>query len=370
MHWLPAILILPYLFIFLKIYRNLLKTKQYHSKSDPGIFVSVVVACHNEEKHIPSLLNDLANQDYPAQLFEVIVVDDHSEDRTHERASGFSGIRNLKVIANDGYGKKRAVRTGISASKGELLITTDADCRMRPEWIRTIASYYTDHKPDMIICPVKLESKPGFCNRFQELEFLSLQGVTAGSVISGNATMCNGSNLSFRRETYLSHYSNLHDELVSGEDVFLLHSLKKEKGSGIRWLESPDALVTSSSASSIWSFLRQRKRWISKAGAYSDIFTVVLTIVTFVTILLEIVLLVSAFSNPVYWPVVATVFLIKSVPDFLILKNTARRYAAGSLMKWFLISQLTYPFYVIAVLFFPVRSSAGKHFNSPSPKGT
>jgi biofilm PGA synthesis N-glycosyltransferase PgaC len=368
MHWLPAILILPYLFIFMKIYRNLLVIKQYHSKPDPGIFISIVIACKNEEENIDALLNDLTEQDYPAQLFEVIIVDDHSEDQTFRYASGFSGIENLKVISNDGYGKKRAIRTGILLSKGELIITTDGDCRMGAKWIRTIMSFYKDFKPDMIICPVKLESRPGILNRFQELEFLSLQGVTAGSAISGNGTMCNGANLAFTRNAYMDHSSSLHEELASGDDVFLLHSLKKDQKSDIRWLEASDALVTSTSVPSLLSFIRQRKRWISKIKAYSDTFTIILAIVTFVTILLELTLFVISFINPTFWPVFFTVFLIKAIPDFLILRNSARRYAAGGLMKWFPFAQVIYPFYVISVVCWPVFPAGRKYFNSPFPR--
>ena len=56
---------------------------------------------------------------------------------------------------------------------------------MGEKWIRTIASFYEHNKPDMIICPVQLEKRNGFFRRFQELEFLSLQGITAGSAILG-----------------------------------------------------------------------------------------------------------------------------------------------------------------------------------------
>src|SRR5450759_598001 len=285
MHWLPAILILPYIFLLLKIYRSLLKIKTFNVSTDPVTFVSVVVACRNEQENLPLLLNSIAGQDYPKGLFEAIIVDDNSTDRTNEIASCFTGISNIIAINNNGKGKKQAIRTGINASSGILIITTDADCRMGKRWIRTIAAFYEKHKPDMIICPVQIEPGPGFFGRFQELEFLSLQGITAGSVFSGDATMCNGANLSFTREAYLNHTDNLHFEIASGDDIFLLHSLKKQIQSKILWLESPDVVITAASSPTVGSFLKQRRRWISKGKTYKDRFTILLGIVTFVTII-------------------------------------------------------------------------------------
>jgi len=356
MHWLPAILILPYIFLLLKIYRSLLKIKTFNVSTDPVTFVSVVVACRNEQENLPLLLNSIAGQDYPKELFEAIIVDDNSTDRTNEIASCFTGISNIIAINNNGKGKKQAIRTGINASSGILIITTDADCRMGKRWIRTIAAFYEKHKPDMIICPVQIEPGPGFFGRFQELEFLSLQGITAGSVFSGDATMCNGANLSFTREAYLNHTDNLHFEIASGDDIFLLHSLKKQIQSKILWLESPDVVITAASSPTIGSFLKQRRRWISKGKTYKDRFTILLGIVTFVTIILQVSVLGAGFINPAFIAVFITIFLLKSVPDFLILLNTSGRYEKRELMNWFLPAQIVYPFYVLCVVFYSLKS--------------
>jgi poly-beta-1,6-N-acetyl-D-glucosamine synthase len=350
MHWLPVILLLPYLFLLLCIYRSLLRIKPFNVSTDPFTNVSLIVACRNEKDNIPELLNCIARQDYPNGLFEVIIVDDNSTDGTFEAASGFSGIHNIIVIKNRGTGKKQAIKTGINVSSGILIITTDADCRMGESWIRTIATFYEKYKPDMIICPVMIDSVPGFFNRFQELEFLSLQGITAGSSLSGNGIMCNGANLSFTRETYLNHMDNLHNEISSGDDVFLLHSLKKQNQAKILWLESKSVMVTASSAPSLLSFLKQRKRWISKVKAYEDKFTILLGIVTFVTIIVQLSVMVAGLINPSFIAVFITIFLLKSVPDFMILMNTSVRYGIRNLMTWFLPAQFLYPFYVLCVV--------------------
>jgi cellulose synthase/poly-beta-1,6-N-acetylglucosamine synthase-like glycosyltransferase len=352
MHWLPAILILPYFFLLLKLYRSLFKIKIFYASTEPVTFVSVVVACRNEQKNLPALLNSIAHQNYPEYLFEVIIIVDNSTDKTFEIAEGFTGISNILTLYNKGKGKKQALRTGITAAKGNLVITTDADCRMGTDWIRTIASFFEESSPDMIICPVQIESTRGLFGRFQELEFISLQGITAGCALLNNPTMCNGANLAFKRERYFNHTEDLHDEINSGDDIFLLHSLKKDNEAKIEWLESTAALVTTESASSFASYIKQRKRWISKGKAYKDRSTIFLAIATFIAILLQVVYLAGVFIMPSLIAVFLVIFLLKSVPDFLILNNTCTRYNNTSLIKWFLPCQLLYPFYVLMVVFY------------------
>ena len=351
MIWFLIIPSLIYFFILLEIYRNLRKVKPSIQEGIPVINVSVVVACRNEEKNLPELLNDLSSQDYNPNLFEIIIVDDNSTDYTFGIASDQKNIKNLKIFHNPERGKKSAIRAGIKAASGELIITTDADCRMGKKWISTVSAFYNATKPDMIIAPVQLENKPGFSGRFRELEFLSLQGVTAGTARADNPVMCNGANLAFTKEAYFRHSENIHNEILSGDDIFLLHSLKKEKNAEIAWLASPDGIVTTSQTESLSSFFNQRARWISKAKSYDDRYTLLISIVTFVTILTNLFLLISGIINHELLIIFLTSFIIKSIPDYLILYETTARYDKRHLLSWFIPSQIVYPFYVITVVF-------------------
>jgi len=349
MQWLLLILTIPYIYILLKIYRNLSKITPFLPLKASEQFVSVIVACRNEENNLSLLLNDLASQDYNPELFEVLIVDDNSADGTFNLASGFKGIRNLKVLGNIGSGKKKAIRAGVAGSTGTLIITSDADCRMGKSWISTIAAFYEENKADLVICPVKLETGTGFLRGFQELEYLSLQGVTAGTAASGNPVMCNGANMAFTKEAFNRNSGNLHEEIPSGDDVFLLHSIKREPGNKIMWLESLEAMVSTNSQKTIGSFIKQRVRWISKAGAYKDRFTRLLAIVTIVTILLQWFLVIAGIFDQVFLLLLLVAFVLKSVPDYLILKNTTVRYGKKSLMQLFIPSQILYPVYVMSV---------------------
>lgn len=355
MEWLLLSFLIPYIIIILRISVALSEIKTFYPDKSPVSFISVVIACRNEEKDLPVILSDIRSQDYSPDLFEVIVVDDNSSDSTFSLASAIPGIKNLKVLKNNGKGKKNAVRTGIEASAGTFIITTDADCRVGKKWLTTIASFQAEYKPEMAICPVRLKGGKGFLKRFQELEFLSLQGITAGSTAAGNPVMCNGANLAFAKETYLKYAGNLHDELVSGEDVFLLHNIKAEKESRIMWLESDEAAATTKSSDTLISFLRQRARWISKAGAFSDRFTKILAIVTFVTNCLMVFLFVAGFLSQVFFRILLVSIFIKAVPDYVLLSYATARYGLRNLMKWFAPAQVVYPVYLLATVILSVR---------------
>jgi poly-beta-1,6-N-acetyl-D-glucosamine synthase len=358
MLWLLLLILIPYIYFILRISADLVKVKPFLTETNPEISVTVIVACRNEEKNLPDLLSDLTVQDYSPGLYELIVVDDNSSDSTLKVASGCTEIKNLKVLRNNGQGKKKALRTGVMASSGQLIITTDADCRVGKNWIKTIASFEAENIAEMIICPVRLESGKGFLHGFQELEFLSLQGITAGTAAGGNPVMCNGANLAFMKEVYDKYANNLHDELVSGDDVFLLHNLKREPGSRIMWLESGESTVITNGSSTFSSFLNQRARWISKTGYYSDRYTQVLAIVTFVTISLQAFLTGAAFFSETFFMILLTGLIIKSVPDIIILNNITGRYKRRNLMKWFLPAQVIYPFYILAIVFLSIRNRA------------
>jgi cellulose synthase/poly-beta-1,6-N-acetylglucosamine synthase-like glycosyltransferase len=342
------ILILPYIIILSEIFRNLRKVKRTEAPGNPGIFISVIIACRNEEKNLPDLIHALEQQDYPANLFEILIVDDNSDDKTAQIAASHSGI-NLKILGNQGSGKKAAIKTGIDASSGNYILTTDADCLPPKTWIRTIADYFETKDTDLIIGPVRLTDSKGFFGKFQELEFLSLQSVTAGTAASNKATMCNGANLAYKKGLYIKCKEDLRYDLNTGDDVFLLHAAKK-CGSGIFWLESFEAIIETRSSGNIRSFVSQRKRWASKALSYKDRYTTLLGIVTFVTILIQALLTIASFFDYQYFRIFLVFFALKSIPDFMLLHNTAKRYGKMRLLKWFIPSQLLYPFYVLIVV--------------------
>ena len=140
-------------------------------------------------------------------------------------------------------GKKGALDKGIESAVGEIVITTDADCTMGEKWLHSLASAFIQNSPEMVIGPVDIEADKSLFSAFQSLEYMSITGVTAGAAVWGIPVMCSGANLAFRREAYSALKNKLSGgNYQSGDDVFLMITLKKVYPDKIIFLKDREAL--------------------------------------------------------------------------------------------------------------------------------
>ena len=165
------------------------------------LMVSVIIPVRNEQANIGNLLEDLRKQSH--RKFEVIIVNDHSGDLTTAIVVEFTK-RDTRFILlpTQGEGKKKALTTGINASTGEIIITTDGDCRVGSDWLTTISNYFTVPNTKMVFGGVRLQGL-SFFSIVQSHEFLSLIGTAAATLWYGFPSMCNGANLAFRKATFI-----------------------------------------------------------------------------------------------------------------------------------------------------------------------
>ena len=205
------------------------------TNDDIKTIISVIIPARNEENNILNLLSDLKKQNYPAGLYEVIIIDDHSTDKTYKRVLKFIKDNDNQVVKiirleagqlTDTY-KKNAITKGIEISKGDLIVTTDADCRFGPDWLKTIAGYYEAKRCKMIIGPVAYHNETTFFEKLQSLEFLSLVAVSAGASAIGKPIMSNGANLAYEKEAFKIAGGFSKDRFSSGDDVFLMMKFRK-----------------------------------------------------------------------------------------------------------------------------------------------
>jgi len=324
----------------------------------PSLFVSIVIPMRDEEDNILNLLHDLSNQTFPAKDYEIILVNDHSVDHSYEIASGYS-FDNLKIISlpDSVSGKKAALAAGIQRSKGELIITTDADCRMKSKWLISIALYYIKAKPVMILCPVvpsyNLHSQSGkILNEILTLEFYSLLGSTAGAAAIGRPVMCNGANLAFPKNVYQDIQQTLvNTKIASGDDIFGMLALKKKYPGRIHFLKLKDAAVYTTIAGNVKSFFKQRGRWAAKFRFYRDPEIIVTALAVFGINLMLLVTLVYSFLQHNYISFFG-LLIIKSLIDFPFLYRVTSFFGKKKLMRWFPVVQSFYFFYVCITVFF------------------
>jgi glycosyltransferase involved in cell wall biosynthesis len=337
-----------YLIIIGLFYRGWIKTSFCTtSNTYPNIKVSVIIPLRNESAHIQDLFQGLSNQDYPSALLEIIIVNDHSTDNSFEIANKFALPSFVLINLPAGKeGKKAALLEGTKQSSGELIITTDADCIPGAVWIKAIASYYEAIRPKMIVAPVALNSSSSIFSKFQELEFLSLQGSTAGAIAINRPIMCNGANLAFAKECLpiiQNTYANT--QSASGDDIFALIAIKKKFPGQVHYLKSTNAIVKTNWALTIKSFFAQRKRWTVKARFYTDPFLIgTACTILFINLLLLFLLILSVCTNR--WELFISLYLLKSIIDLPFLYNICSFFGSKKLMQWFPVFQSFYFLYI------------------------
>lgn len=237
--------------------------------------VTVLIAARNEEERISLTIDDVLAQDYPKHLLEVIIVDDHSTDNTAAIISSYAnqGVKLLQLNEErplNSY-KKKAIAEAIKLSTGELMVATDADCRMGPAWLSSIVGYYETNNLVMISSPVTYFEERSIFELMQTLEFGYLIGIGAAFIGNGRASTCNGANFAYRKDVFyeVGGFKGI-DDLASGDDELLLQKVAERYPGKIGFLKQTEAIVYTHAKHTLKEFMQQRRRWASKSTKYKD----------------------------------------------------------------------------------------------------
>jgi cellulose synthase/poly-beta-1,6-N-acetylglucosamine synthase-like glycosyltransferase len=286
MYWpivvITSVLLLAYCLLIL-VYRHwFLRLPLFRADQSirPQTKFSVIIPARNEEENIQHCLRSILEQDYPAALFEVIVINDHSTDQTESIILSMKQQYNNLQLLNltdhlDGKQlnayKKKAIEIAIGQSTGDWIVTTDADCKAGNNWLSLYDAYIQEKKPVFVAAPVMFTNDHSFISAFQLLDFISLQGITAAAVSAGYHTMCNGANIAYRKDVFyeVGQFKGI-DKLASGDDMLLMHKIKQQYPNGLGYLFCHEAIVTTAPMPDWKSFFNQRIRWASKADKYND----------------------------------------------------------------------------------------------------
>jgi cellulose synthase/poly-beta-1,6-N-acetylglucosamine synthase-like glycosyltransferase len=316
----------------------------------PQTRITVLVPARNEEKNILTCLGSLSRQSYPHDLFDVIVIDDHSTDSTAQLVKDFAATATFSLTCrslSDHTGsvrayKKFAIETGVLAARGTLIVTTDADCWFEPDWLKTIAAYYEATGAKFIAAPVRIayhrtgKRHSGFLFLLQTLDFITLQGITAASVARRFHSMCNGANLAYEKKAFeeVEGFRDI-DRLPSGDDMLLMHKIYLRHPEKVFFLKSRPAIVSTQPERSWKGFVNQRIRWASKAASYDDrrIFWVLLLV--YMINLLFAVLLLAAWWNTWYLWLLLLLGMVKVFLEYPFVRSVAGFFGQQRLMVYF-----------------------------------
>ncbi|HEX9973198.1 MAG TPA: glycosyltransferase [bacterium] len=345
-------LALGYGFILMLLNRGLLRLRR--GKNTHNYRVSVIIAARNEEQNIGSCIEALANQSYPADRFEIIVVDDRSFDCTalivQNYCRQFANIRLLRIadLVKGISPKKNALQKGIEVATGEIILTTDADCVPEPGWVKSMVSYF---EPEVGLVagfsPLESNENNNLIHRLFTLDSLTLAAVAAGSFGLGKPLTCNGRNLAYRRATFdaVGGFRQIY-KFVSGDDDLFLHLVRQQTSWKFRYAMDRHSLVHSKVPGAFKDFMNQRVRHASKGRHYSTWFAMILAAVYLLNLNLLILIPVSFFNSDAFVTLLGCL-LIKSLGEFILIYRIADLFGYKKILIIFPLAMILHPFYIV-----------------------
>jgi biofilm PGA synthesis N-glycosyltransferase PgaC len=324
------------------------------------IRLSVIIPARNEEENIEALLLALEGQTYSRELFEVIVIDDHSTDSTAEIVRQFKNVTllQLKADAINSY-KKKAIEAGIAAATGELIVTTDADCIPTPDWLDTIATFKMETGAVFIAAPVAFHCNSSLVQVFQAMDFMILQGITGAAVYRNHLSMCNGANLAYERKVFYEAggFAGI-DHIASGDDMLLMHKIARLYPEKLYYVKSAKATVRTAPMKTWKAFFNQRIRWASKATQYNDPRILPVLILVYLFNLSFLLLLVMGCWQPVYFLYAGALLIMKVIAELPFFISLADFFNKRWAVKFFPLFQ---PLHILYTLLSGLLGQFGKY---------
>ncbi|HUW07623.1 MAG TPA: glycosyltransferase [Williamwhitmania sp.] len=332
-----------YLFFYVRVAK---KRHPKHSLPDQNP-VSIIICARNEEQNLKANLPGILEQSYPD--FEVVVVDDCSEDGTADILKVFAQqYKNLKIttIKPDdkfSHGKKLALTIGIKAAKHELVLLTDADCS-------TTSKYWLSHMQENFIlsCDVVLgyggyKPQGGYLDKIIRCDTFFIGLNYLSFALAGMPYMGVGRNLAYRKATFFNNKGFAsHYKLISGDDDLFVHEVATKKNTLVEY--RPGTVMQSEQVRSFGAWVWQKLRHSTTAQHYRKgtrflLWAEPISRVAFYT--LFVLLLTLPF--PLYW-IGLGAFLLRTIIQATIIKMAQNRLMEKNLFLYSLIYDVISPF--------------------------
>ncbi len=331
-------------------------------KTRRQFFVSIVVPARNEERKIGKCLDTLVAQDYTKDKYEIIVVNDGSTDRTEEIVEAYqrrqTEVRLILItidncLARTTAYKKFSISRGIDVSKGDIILTTDADSVQPGGWIQEMVNHF-EEDVGFVSGPVTYTNEKTLFHKLQSLEFLGLVTTGAGAIGSGHPIICNGANVAYRKEVFyeVGGFFGI-DGVASGDDELLMQKIAQRKKWKVAFSLSQETVVKTEPLDTVRQFLNQRKRWASKGLHYHSRVLVLILVSLYLYFLLLFIglpLTVLSLGSSLNSMLLAATFFpslcIKLILDYLIARQGCHLFRRKELLMYFLLAELLHVPYI------------------------
>lgn len=320
--------------------------------------ITVIIPARDEENNILECLQSVLNQTISADLFEVIVIDDHSTDATPALVQGLKNprVKLLKLADHISVGetqsfKKKAIEIAMTQAQGDLIVTTDADCVVTENWLELIAAFYEIKQVKFIAAPVLFHREKNTLQRFQTLDFFGMMCVTGAGIHTGLMNMCNGANLAYEKSAFVAvnGFAGI-NHLASGDDMLLMQKIAEKFPGKIGFLKNQAATVRTEAKETLPGFMSQRIRWATKSTSYQEWqVTAILTMVFFCCCSTVFTLFLIPFFGMVAFQLFVFQLVVKSIADYIYLNMMANWFDKPKAMRTFLVSEILHILYIISV---------------------
>jgi 1,2-diacylglycerol 3-beta-glucosyltransferase len=333
------------------------KAKDIHYQNSNLPFISVIVPSRNEEKNIGKCLESLVESDYPKNKYEILAVNDRSDDNTEQIIKTYAEkYDNIKLInvnpnleSNNLKGKPRALQTGYDAAKGEYIMMTDADCIVNPNWIKTTASIMKNHDLDLMPSFTLISGNRWF-DKIQSVEWIYLHTMASAGVGNNSPLGCYGNNLSINHNTYkeIGGYPKIKFSVT--EDLALEQAVFNNDGK-VHYRCDKNTTVTTLPVENFSEYLKQKKRWaVGGLGlGWKATYFVLASLSMWTAIILSII-----FQH---WLWLGAIGIIRILGDYVIIEHSIKKLEKEELRKWTIPSII---FFTIMELIVPFTLLTGK----------
>lgn len=353
-----AIQLFYYLFFYLAVSRK--KQDEPKKTRQP---VSVIICARNEAENLTNFLPAILEQDYPD--FEVIVVNDCSEDNSYDILGAFLKkyphlrISNVNKDPKFTHNKKFAQFIGIKAAKNEILLFTDADCKPESDkWLEVMTSHFDD-KTSFVLGYGGYFSENGLLNKYIRYDCLTIAMQYLGMAIRGVPYMGVGRNLAYRRSVFFDNKGfGSHNHVVSGDDDLLVNTIANRRNTYVEC--NSVAHTRSVPAHNLNAWLLQKKRHLTTAPYYKFrdkilLITEPLTRIVFYTTF------VILLSFTYLWPWVLAIFLTRVITQILVVPPVQKKLNEPGLFGYLIFFDIFSPIINSIIYLSNTRSKPGKN---------
>ncbi|PTM09976.1 MAG: glycosyltransferase [Bacteroidetes bacterium] len=339
------------------------KVKSFNSISEHHkTRFTIVIPFRNESKNFEALLNSISLIKYSKSLYEIILVNDDSEDNSVDiieyylnkvKGKDFAEISIINNRRLSNSPKKDAIQTAVLRAKFEWIVTTDADCVVPSLWLQNFDVFINEKSPKLIVAPVTYKTSNTFLDNFQLHDFLSLQTATVGGFGIRNPILCNGANLCYAKSTFIELKGfDGNNNIASGDDLFFMEKVVEKYPNDVQYIKSQKTTVLTIPEPTWKALLNQRIRWASKTSSYNNVSSKVLAFVVLLMNASLVACFVFTILGLLSWEIFSVFFIIKFSIDFFFILRSSNFFNQNNSLFYYPLNSLMYPFFAVAVSFY------------------